>query len=116
MAKHFEELWVDAEKLAMDLLLLSSEHPEAQEDAIQNLLMDINNYRLVDGFDGKSPEGYVENGKKKIIGDMLLHIALLSAVDNIDVYPALQNAMESLTIRNYSKNESKNESKIPEGK
>jgi hypothetical protein len=97
MNKHFEDLWVEAEQFAM-------EQQADPKGAITDLLMDINNYRIVDGFAENAPAGYVENGKRKVIGDMLLHVAHLSGVANVDVYAALQQAMESVSIRKHAAN------------
>lgn len=88
---HFENLWTEAEAIVIE--------PQNEGQALKELLVDVANYQMVDGFRGNSPAGYVENGKKKVIGDMLLHVAHLSAVANIDVYAALQQAMESAILR-----------------
>ncbi len=82
--KHFEELWVEAEEMAMKM-------PNDRQELFIKVRTDIEEYQKLD----KIPSNEIKRTlKTKKLGEILYKIAELSRMDNINTYAALQLEMQ----------------------
>lgn len=97
--KHFEQLWEDAEKSA-------AKHSLSKEEIMANLRKLLEVYLDIERGASKAPDGYTATARTKAMGDILLLLANVSAMDSIDVYRALHEAIQRSDIRALQTNES----------
>lgn len=88
MSKHFEDLWGEAEALYKDNI-----NHLSQNDIIQELLLKINLFKALEGKTLSFAKDQVET-KTRMLGEILLTIAQLSAKDNINVYEGMLRAVK----------------------
>lgn len=88
--RHFEDLWDEAEKV--------KGQPDREKTLAQiiDLVAQYDRLHIV-GDQGQA--GFTASGKQKAMGDILLLLANLSAMDTIDVYKALHEAIQRSGIR-----------------
>jgi hypothetical protein len=96
MPIHFEDLWVQCEKL----------HEESvKTDSISSLLdelaMKLNLYRIITDKPGE-PSGELQKMKERAMGEVLLTLTKISIKENINVYEALSIAAQFHSIVHYS--------------
>jgi len=92
--KHFENLWDDAEKIKGQ-----SDRDEISAKIKKLLDTYTGIHRSGGGTHIGYPVGFTEAAKQKAMGDILFLLANLSAMDTIDVYKALSEAIERADIR-----------------
>lgn len=80
MAKHFEELWEDAEKA-------SASRPSNRQELYISLEQEIKEYSKLDSIPSKEIQTIL---KSKKLGEILFKISELSRLDNINTFAALQ--------------------------
>lgn len=80
MAKHFEELWEDAEKA-------SANKPTNREELYIKIEQEVKEYAKLDSIPSKEIQSIL---KSKKLGEILFKIAELSRVDNVNTFAALQ--------------------------
>ena len=80
MAKHFEELWEDAEKA-------SANRPTNRQELYIALEQEIKEYAKLDSIPSKDIQNIL---KSKKLGEILFKISELSRLDNINTFAALQ--------------------------
>lgn len=80
MAKHFEELWEDAEKA-------SAKRPTNREELYVKLEHEFKEYAKLDSIPSKEIQSIL---KSKKLGEILFKVAELSRLDNINTFAALQ--------------------------
>ena len=90
---HFEELWEKCEEL----------HKEAGTSISSSLMeldLKFSLYKKIDvqGFSNEE----VEKIKSRVLGEILLTIANISLIDNINVYQALNEALQFRSIEYYN--------------
>ena len=97
MPTHFEELWVEGEKLHQDTA------PGTPALAIVNeLTMKVNFYKAMEQKTELPPEE-LRQFKIRAMGEILLTLTKLSLKDNINVFDALNTAMQYRSIENHAK-------------
>lgn len=96
MAMHFEELWEKCENLFKN-------NPELRvQDVIDELLMKINLYKALDTRT-EIPEEERKTLQSRTMGEILLTLTHLSLKDNVNVYEALNMALQYRSIEHFSK-------------
>jgi hypothetical protein len=94
MTQHFEELWEKCEQL----------HKEAETSISASLLeldLKLKFYKAVDSKNDL-PKEESEKIKTRILGELLLTITNISLIDNINVFEALNQALQFRSIEHYS--------------
>ena len=96
MSAHFEDLWEKCEQL-------QNESAKGDETSliVDELIMKLNMYGLVDVQKDNIPKEECDQMKSQIFGELLLTLTRLSLKDNIDVYKALHKTYEMLSIEHY---------------
>jgi hypothetical protein len=84
-SRHFEELWEQCEKYHTSITGVST--------IIDELLLKINLYQTIDKR-VEIPEDDRKKIKSRTMGEILFTITSLSIKDNINVYEALNNALQ----------------------
>ena len=95
MPIHFEELWNKCETLQED----AAKHDTTQS-IIDELVLKLNLYKAIDSkteIDSQEREKV----KSRTMGEILLTLTKLSMKDNINVYEALNIAMQYRSIGHY---------------
>jgi hypothetical protein len=80
MAKHFEEIWEDAEKA-------STKQPTGREELYIKIEQEMREYAKLDIIPSKEIQNIL---KTKKLGEILFKISELSRLDNINTFAALQ--------------------------
>lgn len=96
--KHFEQLWEDAEKS-------SAKHSLSKEEILANLRKLLEAFSDIERQQATAPTGYTQAARLKAMGDILLSLANISAMDSIDVYKSLHEAIQRSDIRALKFNE-----------
>ena len=94
---HFEELWEECEKFQKDATAKND-----VQHIIDELMLKINLYKA---FDTKQeiPEEDRQKVKSRTLGEILLTLTALSLKDNINVYEALNIALQYRSVDFYVK-------------
>jgi hypothetical protein len=89
MAKHFEELWEDAESYFKDSIGTTD-----NLIIISELLLKINLYQAA-AYDSKIPENDRLTIRTKLFGEIIMALTQLSLKDDINAYYGLKLALEA---------------------
>lgn len=92
MTIHFEELWEKCE-----LLFKDTSKDDSISTIIEELLMKLNLYRVIDSK-MEIPEEERVKIKSRTMGEILLSLTHLSYKDNINVFEALSIALQYRNI------------------
>jgi hypothetical protein len=95
--KHFEELWVKCEDFQKEATAGST-----VQGIIEELSMKISLYKAID-TKTEIPDEDRKKVKSRILGEILLTLTGLSLKDNINVYEALNIALQYRSIDFYVK-------------
>jgi hypothetical protein len=96
MSIHFEELWVQCENLQKDII-----KDEPVSTILDELLLKIGLYRALDRQEIPSQDR--DSIKSRTMGEILLTLTKLSMKDNVNVYEALNTAMQYRSIDHFQK-------------
>jgi hypothetical protein len=97
VAKHFEDLWEECEKLHA-----AFNAKEPISTVMDELSMKINLYKMLDSKD-EIPKEEIQKIKSRTLGEILLTLTHLSLKENINVFDALNTAKNYRQAENYSK-------------
>ena len=97
MPKHFEELWVKCEEFQKDACSAT-----AVQTILEELVMKVNLYKAID-TKTEIPEEDRIKVKSRVMGEILLTLTGLSFKDNVNVYDALNMALQYRCLDFYSK-------------
>jgi len=99
MTLHFENLWEKCEEFHQE----NSENDNSQE-IVDELLLKINIYKTVSQKSELLQDLQDEQRqiKSRLMGEILLTLTNLSLKDNINVYEALNVALQQRSIESYS--------------
>lgn len=96
MPMHFEDLWVQCEKLHEE-----SNKKDSATLLLDELMMKLNLYRVIaEKTEGASAE--LQKMKDRAMGEVLLVLTKISAKENINVYEALSIAAQYHSIQHYT--------------
>lgn len=95
MANHFEVLWEQCENFQKDASAKSS-----VQQVIEELMMKISLYKAIDSKT-EIPEEDRQKVKSRTLGEILLTLTSLSLKDNINVYDALNIALQYRSVDHY---------------
>jgi hypothetical protein len=95
MSIHFEEIWNKCEELQQEIVA-----NESITSILDELTIKIGLYKALS--QKKIPEQERESIKSRTMGEILLTLTKLSMKDNINVYEALNIAMQYRSIGHYS--------------
>ena|ERR1017187_8674045 len=96
MPIHFENLWVECEKLHEE-----SNKRDSAAILLDELMMKLNLYRAIaEKTEGASTE--LQKMKDRAMGEVLLVLTKISAKENINVYEALSIAAQYHSIVHFS--------------
>jgi hypothetical protein len=93
----FDDLWNKCENLQQDII-----QNEKSEQILEELIFKINLYKALDQKK-EIPETELQTIKSRTIGEILLTLTKLSLKDNLNVYEALNTAMQWRSIEHFSK-------------
>ena len=96
MAIHFEELWEKCEQLQKEVSKEST-----TPSIIDELMMKINLYKVI-GEKTELPIADQQKIKSRTMGEILLTLTNLSLKDNINVFEALNVALQYRTLEIYT--------------
>jgi hypothetical protein len=88
MASHFEELWEQCENFQKDATALND-----VQHIIDELMLKINLYKAIDAKQ-EIPAEDRQKVKSRTLGEILLTLTALSLKDNVNVYEALNIALQ----------------------
>jgi hypothetical protein len=88
MSLHFEELWVKCEEFQQE-----ANASRDIQSVIEELLLKINLYKIIDTKE-EIPEPDRHKIKSRTLGEILLTLTTLSVKDNVNVYEALNIALQ----------------------
>jgi len=94
---HFEELWEKCEQLQKE-----SSKEGSESSIVDELMMKLNLYQVI-GEKSELSAADHEKIKSRTIGEILLTLTGLSYKDNINVFEALNVAMQYRTLESYTK-------------
>jgi len=97
MAIHFEDLWNQCESLHEGTI-----SRESSTQILDELILKINLYKALDQK-SEIPETELQTIKSRTLGEILLTMTKLSLKDNLNVYEALNIAMQYRSIDHFSK-------------
>lgn len=97
MASHFEVLWEQCENFQKD----ATAHNAVQQ-IIDELMLKINLYKAIDAKT-EIPEEDRQKVKSRTLGEILLTLTALSLKDNINVYEALNIALQYRSVDFYTR-------------
>lgn len=88
MAIHFEQLWEKCENLHKEI-----NSTEPNSSILDELAMKINLYKIIDSKT-EVPEAERQEGKSRVMGEILLTLTKISLRDNINVFESLSIAQQ----------------------
>ena len=97
MTAHFEELWEQCENFQKD----GAAHNDVQH-IIDEMMLKINLYKAIDAKT-EIPEEDRQKLKSRTLGEILLTLTSLSLKDNINVYEALNIALQYRSVDFYTR-------------
>lgn len=97
MADHFEELWVKSENFQKDAGKISD-----VPVLLEELSLKLDLYRAIDSKK-EIPEDDRQKVKSRLLGEILLTLTGLSFKDNINVYEALNIALQYRSLMHDSR-------------
>ena len=97
MPTHFEDLWIKCENLHEDIV-----NNETSAQILDELILKINLYKVLNQKI-EIPESELQTIKSRTMGEILLTLTKLSLKDNLNVYEALNIAMQYRSIDHFSK-------------
>ena len=97
---HFEDLWDKCEKLHQEMGNDPNEFNSSH--ILDELLMKINLYKVIDAKT-EIPEEDRKKIKSRTLGEILLTLTHVSYQDNIDVFEALNSALQYRQIGFFNK-------------
>jgi hypothetical protein len=97
MSIHFEDLWTKCENLHKELI-----DSEDSAQIFEELILKVNLYKTMARIT-EIPEPDLQAMKSRAIGEILLTLTKLSLKDNLNVYEALNIAMQYRSIDQFSK-------------
>jgi hypothetical protein len=95
MTIHFEELWVKCEDFF-------KESNSSTQSVLEELTLKCNLYKVIDSRT-EIPEEERQKIKSRTMGEILLTLTCLSLKDNVNVFEALNTALQYRNIEHYSK-------------
>ncbi len=96
MTLHFEELWEKCEQFHQD-----NEKDEKVSPSIDELMMKLNIYKAIE-LKNEIPEEEKKKIKSRTLGEILLTLTNISLKDNINVFEALNLALQYRSVEFYS--------------
>ena len=97
MIQHFEELWEKCEDFQKEASINDN-----VQSIIDELLLKINLYKVIDAKT-EIPEEDRQKVKSRTLGEILLTLTGLSLKDNINVYEALNIALQYRSVDFFNK-------------
>lgn len=95
---HFETLWEQCEKFQKEVTANST-----VQQSIEELVMKVSLYKAIDSKTD-IPEEDRQKVKSRTLGEILLTLTALSLKDNINVYDALNIALQYRSVDHYVRN------------
>jgi len=94
--RSFDFIWCDGEAFQQGA------HPNATvQSTMEELTLKVGLYKAIDAKSSDIPVEELQLMKDRMMGEILLTLALLSAIDNINVASALYDALQSRSINHY---------------
>ena len=96
MPLHFEELWEKCEQFQQETAASRD-----VQSVLEELILKINLYKAIDAKE-EIPETDRQKIKSRTLGEILLTLTTLSMKDNVNVYEALNIALQYRSLEHFN--------------